>query len=64
VGTAKIPNITLSWVVSGVTKTATIAAGLTTARIDIPDSPNDGSVYTIKLKAVAAGTFTVKLTNA
>ncbi len=58
-----IPNLELTWIVSGNTQKATIAAGSWYTRVnEIPDSPNSIGVYSITLKALTAGSFRVKLT--
>jgi hypothetical protein len=61
-----IPNLKVSWVVSGVTTSVTIPAGNTYYRISsIPDGPNvSGTSYSITVKALSGGNFKVKLTSA
>lgn len=59
-----IPGLQVSWLLNGVSQANTIDAGSWWKRVSaIPDTPNDNGAYTIRLKALTAGTFKVKLTN-
>lgn len=60
-----IPNLELSWIVSGVAQNAVIPSGTWYYRVnEIPDNPNNNGVYTLTLKALSAGSFKVRMANA
>jgi hypothetical protein len=61
---AALPGLQVSWLVNGSTQTGSVQAGSWWSRVNaIPDSPNDNGMYTIRLKALTAGSFKVKLAN-